>query len=341
MFKWLLAVCRRTLSIKHSGILLKEINQLFRKDYLCTVNETKIQMKQIGILITLLLVVLNSCGSKQTEGRLVSVSIEPQRYFAEQIGGDKFVINTVVPAGQNPEVYDPTPQQMVQVGKSEAYFRVGHLGFEEVWISKIIANNKDMQVFDLSEGMDLIENTEEHDHDHDHEHGEECTHGHYGVDPHTWSSINGAKKIAWNTLNAFIALDKENTQYYWNNYNRLMDQIEQTEQEIYNLLAPLTNRTFIIYHPALTYFSAEYNLTQLSIEMEGKEPSPAQLKRLIDTAKESGAKVVFIQKEFDKKNAELVAKETNCNLVVINPLDYDWKKEMMHIAQALANGENN
>lgn len=306
-------------------------------------------MKQSGILIALLLLVLNSCGNKQTEGRLVSVSIEPQRYFAEQIAGDKFVINTVVPEGQNPEVYDPTPQQMVQVGKSEAYLRVGYLGFEEVWITKIIENNKGIEVFDLSEGMDLIENLEEHDHDHghthnhdhDHGHAEEGNHGHYGVDPHTWSSINGAKKIAWNTLNAFIALDKENTQYYWDNYNRLMGEIEQTEQDINNLLAPLTNRTFIIYHPALTYFSKEYNLTQLSIEMEGKEPSPAQLKRLIDTAKESGAKVVFIQKEFDKKNAELVAKETNCNLVVINPLDYDWKKEMMHIAQALADGEIN
>ncbi len=301
-------------------------------------------MKRFSILIALLALVLNSCGSKQTDDRLISVSIEPQRYFAEKIAGDKFTINTVVPTGQNPEVYDPTPQQMMQVGRSKAYLQIGHLGFEEVWISKIIEDNEAMEIFDLSEGMDLIDNSEEHDHDHDHDHshhGEEGAHVHYGVDPHTWSSINGAKQIAWNTLNAFIALDKENTQYYWNNYNHLMDEIEQVEQDIYHLLTPLTNRAFIIYHPALTYFSREYNLTQLSIEMEGKEPSPAQLKRLIDTAKESGAKVVFIQQEFDQKNAELVAKETSCKLVVINPLDYDWKKEMMHIAQSLANGETN
>lgn len=308
-------------------------------------------MKQIGILIAFLLSLLSSCANKQTEGRMVSVSIEPQRYFAERIAGDKFTINTVVPAGQNPEVYDPTPQQMVQVGKSEAYFRIGHIGFEEVTITKVIESNKELNVFDLSEGIEFIANTEEHDHDHDHEHAEEhdhdhghaeeSAHSHYGVDPHTWSSIEGAKKIAWNTLNAFIALDKENTQYYWDNYNSLMEEIEQTEQEIKNMLASLTNRTFIIYHPALTYFAKEFDLTQLSIEMEGKEPSPAQLKRLIDTAKESGAKVVFIQQEFDQKNAELIAKETNCNLVVINPLDYDWKKELIRIAHALADGETN
>lgn len=309
------------------------------KGYLCRYNETTIQMKQTGILFTCILLLLASCGVKQPDGRLVSVTIEPQRYFAERIAGDKFTINTVVPAGQNPEVYDPTPQQMVTVGKSEAYLRIGHIGFEEVWVDKILANNKEMKVFDLSEGMNLIENHEEHEHDHGHEHGEECSHSHYGVDPHTWSSIEGAKKIAWSTLNAFIGLDKENTQYYWENYNGLMKDIEDTEKKINALLEPLTNRTFIIYHPALTYFANEYGLTQLSIEMEGKEPSPAQLKRLIDTAKESGAKVVFIQQEFDKKNAELVAKETSCNLVVINPLDYDWRKEMLHIAQSLADGQ--
>lgn len=293
-------------------------------------------MKQTGIVLVLLsLLVLAACKQKQTESRVVSVTIEPQRFFAEQIAGDRFEINTVVPAGQNPEVYDPTPQQMVQVGKSVAYLRIGYIGFEGVWIDKLLKSNKEMRVFDLSEGMYLIEKEEEHDHD------GECNHSHHGVDPHTWSSIGGAKKIAWNTLNAFIALDKENTLYYWENYNRLVDEIERTEQVIDELLAPLDNRTFIIYHPSLTYFADEYRLTQLSIEMEGKEPSPAQLRRLIDTARESGARVAFIQQEFDKKNAQLVAKETNCTLVVINPLAYDWTAEMIHIAQALADGETN
>lgn len=59
-------------------------------------------------------------------------------------------------------------------------------------------------------------------------------------------------------------------------------------------------------------------------EMDGKEPSPAQLKQLVMTAKEHHTKVVFIQQEFDQKNAELIAKETGCRLVKINPLDYHW-----------------
>lgn len=308
-------------------------------------------MKQTSIIITFLsILLLTACVSKQTqtEGNIVTVTIEPQRYFAEKIAGDKFKINCVVPAGQSPETYDPTPQQMIQVGKSMAYLRIGPIGFEQAWMDKIHENNPKLEVFDTSEGMNLLTDTEEdsHAHNHDgHDHsahaGEDGHHHHHhgGVDPHIWSSITGAKVVAWNTLNAFIALDPDNTEYFWKNYNELVDEIDKTEGEIKQLLDPLTDRTFIIYHPALTYFANEFNLTQLCIEMDGKEPSPAQLKMLVETARDNNARVVFIQQEFDQKNAELIAKETGCKLTVINPLAYHWSKEMIHIAKALADGQ--
>lgn len=297
-------------------------------------------MRHTGLFIILFaLLVLAACGEKQAEGRVVTVTIEPQRFFAEKIAGDKFSINCVVPSGQSPETYDPTPKQMVQIGRSEAYLRIGHIGFEQVWMEKIRENNPKLQLFDVSEGMKLLTDTTE---EHHHEAEEAAAHHHHhpgGVDPHIWNSIEGAKVIAWNTLNAFIALDKENTDYYWKNYTALLADIDKTGAAIQQLLAPVTDRTFIIYHPALTYFAAEFNLTQLCIEMDGKEPSPSQLKELVETAKANHTQVVFIQQEFDKKNAELIAKETECRLVTINPLDYHWDKELIHIAKALANGQ--
>lgn len=305
-------------------------------------------MKQTSILITILsFFLLTACVTKQANETVVTVTIEPQRYFAEKIAGDKFKINCVVPAGQSPETYDPTPQQMIQIGRSIAYLRIGPIGFEQAWMDKIRENNPKLQVFDTSEGMNLLTDTEDDDHahehgthDHDAHAGEEAHHHHHGgVDPHIWSSIAGAKAVAWNTLNAFIALDPDNTEYFWQNYNKLVDEIDKTNTEIKQLLDPLTDRTFIIYHPALTYFANEFNLTQLCIEMDGKEPSPAQLKRLVETARANNARVVFIQQEFDQKNAELIAKETGCKLTVINPLAYDWTKEMIHIAKALADGQ--
>ena len=222
-------------------------------------------MKYTGIYILLtVLLLLPACGGKQTGGKVVTVTIEPQRFFAEKIAGDKFTIHCVVPSGQSPETYDPTPKQMVQIGRSAAYLQIGYIGFEQVWMQKIGENNPDRKILDVSQSMQFMKDTEE---EHQHEgHGHEAGDGHHhhyagGIDPHIWSCIEGAKVIAWNTLNAFIELDKENTEYYWKNYNDLLAEIEETDTEIRQLLDPLTDRTFIIYHPALTYFAAEFDLT--------------------------------------------------------------------------------
>lgn len=301
-------------------------------------------MKRINLSIALIsLFAFMACSQKpQGDEKIVSVTIEPQRYFAEKIAGDKFKINCVVPSGQSPETYDPTPQQMIQVGKSMAYLKIGYIGFEQAWMENIREHNPHLKMFDLSEGVALLKNTEEAGHPHE-ACEEQGDHHHHpgGVDPHIWNSIAGAKTIALNTLNAFVALDKENADFYRDNYNVLMAEIEETEKTVGQMLKPVLSRTFIIYHPALSYFANEFGFTQLCIEMDGKEPSPAQLKKLVETARNYNAQVVFIQQEFDQKNAELIAKETHCRLVTINPLDYNWSKEMIHVAKALADGQSN
>lgn len=291
-------------------------------------------MKRIPYWICLLLAIvgLSACQGKKEEGtRIISVTIEPQRYFVEKIAGDLFQVYCVTPAGQSPETYDPTPQQMVQISRSQAYFRIGEIGFEQAWMKNLQSQNPDMLVFDLSEGMELIKNQEE-----EHE-GEEAHHHHHGsVDPHIWTSISGAKVIAQNTCQALVKLDPENQETYQAGYQRLIGEIDSTAVEMKRLLQPLAGSAFIIYHPTLTYFAREFGLQQLCIELDGKEPSPAQLKRLIETAAQSKAKVVFVQQEFDQKNAELIAKETGCRLVKINPLSYNWHDEMIRLATILA-----
>ncbi|MDL2265903.1 zinc ABC transporter substrate-binding protein [Parabacteroides sp. OttesenSCG-928-G21] len=287
-------------------------------------------IKYSGVILFFLLLI--SCAGKTTDEKIISVTIEPQRFFVEKIAGDKFTVKTVVPNGQSPETYDPTPRQMQDIGRGVAYFQIGHIGFEQAWMQNIKDNNPKVQFFDLSAGMDLLENNEAHDHDHA-DHG----HHHGAVDPHIWSSIDGARAIAQNILLALLTLDAENAEYYWDNFYLLMEEIDTTEMQIIQYLQPLLSRAFIIYHPALTYFAHDFNLTQLCIELDGKEPSPAQLKELIDVAVNYNVEVVFVQQEFDRKNAELIAKETNCRLVTINPLAYEWADEMIHIAKSLAN----
>ena len=110
--------------------------------------------------------------------------------------------------------------------------------------------------------------------------------------------------------------------------------INQTDADVRTSLEN-ADSTFLIYHPALSYFARDYGLKQISIEEGGKEPSPAQLKALIETCRKENAHTIFVQQEFDQRNAQLIADELGVNVVSINPLSYNWAEEMLRVAQAL------
>lgn len=290
------------------------------------------------LYLTLVLFLILSCNSISDNTPTVSVTIEPQRYFVEKIVGDKFKVNTIVPAGTSPETYDPTPSQMIALGKSALYFKVGFLGFENAWGKNLKENNVEVDIINSSNNIKLInendDNTIEIGEHHDH-----AEHHHDGADPHTWSSPKSALIMAENMLNALIVADVENQKYYRDNFKLLETEIIETDRRITELLENASVKSFIIYHPALGYFARDYNLTQYSIELDGKNPSPKQLKEMIDYANALGIKTIFVQKGFDVKNAESLANQVKASIHSIDPLSYNWSEEMIRIAEILANNE--
>ncbi len=290
------------------------------------------------LYLTLVLFLILSCNSISDNTPTVSVTIEPQRYFVEKIVGDKFKVNTIVPAGTSPETYDPTPSQMIALGKSALYFKVGFLGFENAWGKNLKENNVEVDIINSSNNIKLInendDNTIEIGEHHDH-----AGHHHDGADPHTWSSPKSALIMAENMLNALIVADVENQKYYRDNFKLLETEIIETDRRITELLENASVKSFIIYHPALGYFARDYNLTQYSIELDGKNPSPKQLKEMIDYANALGIKTIFVQKGFDIKNAESLANQVKASIHSIDPLSYNWSEEMIRIAEILANNE--
>lgn len=281
-------------------------------------------------------------GNKDNDGKpTITVTIEPLRYFTEAIAGDHFNVVSMVPKGSSPETYDPTPQQLVELAKSKAYLRIGYIGFEQTWMEKLTDNAPHMQFFDTSRGIDLIYDSSHAHHHHGnageaHVHNESEQPDALGVEPHIWSSAYNAQIIAGNVLNALCAIDKANEEEYRERFRNLCNRIEHTDSLICHMLsAPDADRAFMIYHPALSYFARDYGLHQIAIEEDGKEPSPSHLKSLIDTCREEKVRVIFVQPEFDRRNAEIIARQTGTKVVPINPLSYDWEEEMMNIAQEL------
>ena len=284
-------------------------------------------MKKLIYILTLF--ILSACGNttQKSEKPILTVTLEPLRYFTEAIAGDSYEVVSMVPKGSSPESYDPTPQQLVNLSKSQAYFRIGYIGFEQVWMKKLEANSPDMKVYDTSKGIDLIR-------DKGHWHGDHFHEG--GVEPHVWNSTQNALIIADNIYQALCELDSTHQKDYQKRLDVLKQTIRQTDANIRTLLEN-ADSTFLIYHPALSYFARDYGLKQVSIEEGGKEPSPAQLKALIETCRNENVHTIFVQQEFDQRNAQLIANELGVNIVSINPLSYDWVKEMIRIAEALKN----
>ncbi|MDD4778146.1 MAG: zinc ABC transporter substrate-binding protein [Fermentimonas sp.] len=290
--------------------------------------------KYITILLFIsLLLSCNSVSKKEggEEKELLTVTIEPQRYFLEQIVGDAYRINTLVPPGTSPETYEPAPSVMLDMAKSKIYFKVGDLGFERVWSQRLAENNPDVKIVDCSEGIELMEG-----HLHNHSDNSGDNHSHESMDPHVWSSPRAVKIFAKNIFDALISEDPGNEDKFRENFERFTAKVDSTDMLISNLLENSQVRSFIIFHPALSYFANDYNLNQYSIEFEGKNPSLSQIRDLVDIARKENINTLFIQKGFDKKNAEVIASEAGAEIFEIDPLSYNWDEELIRIAEILA-----
>lgn len=284
-----------------------------------------------GIFLTTLLGDRKTAtGPTYADKPTVTVTIEPFRYFVEQIAGDKVNVNVMVPAGSNPETYEPTAQQMVELSNSDLYFKVGRIGFEETWMKKLTDNAPQMTVIDTSKGIVPAKTAS-------------------GIiDPHTWMSTTSAACISANICKALCDLMPVDSAYFVKRQKEFANVTSKVNQQVTHFLKcakeareqtthQKTQRIpFVIYHPALTYFAKDYGLAQYPIEEEGREPSIAQLQALIDKAKQEQIKTVFIQKEFANRNTQTFIEATGAEPIDINPLTYNWEKEMITIAQKLA-----
>ncbi len=286
-------------------------------------------------LCILSLVLCTSCADTLSSAPRLTVSISPLRYFVEGIGGDAFEVATLVPAGASPETYELTPQQVVEVSDSRAYFSIGTLGFEKTRLRRLTDNNPELYIVNVSDSIPLL--AMEHDHDHgsgeDHDHSD-------GIDLHVWTSTSSARAIALRVRDALCTLDTARADEFRHRCDSLLTRIDSLDARIRQRLTGLRHRTFLIYHPALAYFARDYGLRQLAVEQDGKEPSAERMQQLIHLARTEGVKVVFIQEEHAGRAARRVAEAVGGRVVRIAPLSHDWEGEMLRIAEALAAAEH-
>ena len=253
----------------------------------------------------------------------VTVTISPYKYFVDQIAKGKVDVNVMVSNGNNPETYEPYAQQMMELSKSALYLKVGSIGFEQTWMKKLQDNAPDMKVIDTSVGIKPAK-----------------TPG-GNIDPHVWMSCSNARIIASNILKSLCELEPKNKTFFEKNYQSLLsiiDKRDSTIKESFKKDPDLVHK-FVIYHPILTYFARDYQLEQLAIEEEGREPSASQLKSLIERARKEKIKFCLIQAEFANRNTTTFINESHTKPMDINPLQGDWNRAMQEAALAVQGKE--
>jgi zinc transport system substrate-binding protein len=275
------------------------------------------------LLITCLCI---SCGRNSVDSgnKIITVSIAPFKYFAEEIGGNDFTVNIMVPSGADPHTYEPFPEQINKLRRSVAYISNGYLGFEMNWLDRFYETNMKMKRLSLGDRIDPL--TSAH-----HREG-----GHIeGADPHYWVSPKCALVIASSVKGFLCELNPSQKEKYETNYLILISKIQDVDNKARELFTNVPKKCFMIYHPNLAYIARDYGLEEIPVEFEGKEPTPSRMKELIDRARKDNLKTIFVQKEYDTKNAKSIAGEIGAKIILIDPLSENWQKSTLDIIDAM------
>jgi zinc transport system substrate-binding protein len=272
------------------------------------------------MLCILIILGLTGCGGAATPAPAepvgvlnIVVSIVPQQYFVERIGGERVNVTVMVPPGFSPATYEPKPEQLQTLSKADAYVRM-RVPFEEAWMERIVSANQDMLIIDQAEGIERI--------------GDK--------DPHIWLSPPLVKVQAQTIYAGLVELDPDHEAEYAANLETFLADLDELDTDIQETLSHLESRKFLVFHPAWAYFARDYGLEMIPVQIEGSDPSAAEMADLIQTAQENNIRVVFAQPEFSTESAEAVAQEIGGQVLLISPLAPDWLDNLRRVADTFA-----
>jgi zinc transport system substrate-binding protein len=286
--------------------------------------------KNCYALLMLLIILISGCSEKrQNDSRIIFTSIVSHQFFVQKIAGDRFDVFSIVESGQSPHSYAPTPGQIAKLSNARIYFRTG-VEFEEGVVPKIKKIMPSLSIVDMRSNIELID-------------GEECEHDghehHHGVkDPHIWLSPVLMKTQVKTILESLCEIDPAGKAVYEENYAKVIDELNSLDSFLKAILAQYKNTELFVFHPGFGYFAKEYGLIQKAVETGGKEPSAKALVRLIEEAKKSSPKVMFVQPQYSQKSAQAIAEQVGCVVVSIDPLPVNYYEELRKIGKVIKDG---
>ncbi|WP_075883875.1 metal ABC transporter solute-binding protein, Zn/Mn family [Candidatus Protochlamydia sp. W-9] len=276
------------------------------------------------VILTIITIFLSTLPSL-TAIPTVLVSVAPHQFFVEKIANDTVHVQLMVPAGASAHTYEPSPKQMLGACQGKLWFRIGE-SFEQRAIQSLTSHNPNLKIVDLRQGLDLIhqdKQTQCH-----------CCSG--SEDLHFWLSARLAQIQAKTIADALIEAFPEYKKLYVRNLKIFQQELQELDQTILELFKTSSIHSVLVSHPAYGYFCRDYHLQQYSVELEGKDPTPQQMTKLLIWAKEHNIRTIFVQPQYNNKAAQLVAGEIGAKIRLLDPYSKLYFKSMLEIAHAFA-----
>ena len=275
-----------------------------------------------SVILIILIQIFYFTDKSWADPDLVFVSIAPQKFFVERIGGNEIQVEVMVNPGESPATFNPNPKKMSLLAYAKLYFSIG-VPFEKVWISRIKNIQPKLKIIPLNKNTTPSS---------DHHQGE--------GDPHIWLSPPLVKKMVSKIEVALSRQRPEKSAFFKKNYQALIKDIDKLDQEIRQIFAKSKKHTFMVFHPAWTHFAETYSLKQISIEHQGKEPGPRALQEIINVGKKQNIKIIFVQKQFGLTVAKKIAKMIGATVREMDPLSENYIDNMRNTAQAISGAIN-
>lgn len=273
------------------------------------------------------------------------VSILPQAFLVERVGGSRVEVRVMVGPGQVPHTYEPTGRQLAELAESRVFFSVG-VAFEESLIPRIKRNFGLVKIVDSCAGIEKRLMLEDGGHEKAGTSGQTGAagsggpsgdgHRHGDYDPHVWLAPRMGAVMARNIRDALVALDPEGTDSYTANCQTLETELDSVDAEITGILRSYEGRELYVFHPAYGYFTDAYGLIQVAIEENGAAPGPKHLAEVIDRARRQGATTIFVQPQVSITFAETVAKAIGGEVVSLDPLSVEYTENLLLMARKIA-----
>ncbi|MFA5576611.1 MAG: zinc ABC transporter substrate-binding protein [Tissierellaceae bacterium] len=217
--------------------------------------------------------------------------------FAKKIGGDKLIVENIVPPGVEPHDFEPSPKQIANLSDGDVFIYLGEP--MDPWAEKISGDLEAKGLKVLKAGQGLMEND----------------------DPHIWLDPIIAKELSKRIFEILGESDEENREFYADNLESLEDKLDELDREFRDGLANITRKDVVMAHAAVGYLAKRYGLNQIPITglSPQEEPSPRKMAELVDLVRERDIRYIFFEELASPKFSETIAKEVGAGLLVFNP----------------------